>query len=58
MMKTQTPRIADTDDRFIERILELWDAKYDTFEMGKLLDEPEHVVARALRMGRERRRQK
>lgn len=48
----------DTNAAFVARVMELWDAKKDTCDIAQALFEPEHVIAKALMIGREKRRQK
>lgn len=41
---------------FVAECLKLWDTGRDTAEIASLMFQPEHIVERAVRLGRERRR--
>ena len=49
-------REIEQDNEFIDKCTRLWDMKLDTFDISLNVFQPEHVVARAVRLGRERRR--
>lgn len=44
------------DDGFIGKCLDLWDMRFDTYEIAKKMFERECDVEIAVRIGRERRR--
>lgn len=52
----RTPAAVRHDDEFIAHVMSLWDRQKDTAEISALTFESEAVVALALRLGRERRR--
>ena len=47
----------DGNTEFIRKCLVLWDSKRDTWDIAHLMFQPEYIVERAVRLGRERRRQ-
>jgi hypothetical protein len=47
---------SDTYPSFIDCVMELWDKKFDTYDIAKMLEEHESSVSRALCHGREQRR--
>ena len=51
-----TKEAAIAHPSFIARVMTLWDAGLDTYEIANRLSEHEHVVACCVRIGRERRR--
>lgn len=44
------------DMDFIDRVMRFWDVGLDTFDIAQSMFEPEHVIAKAVHRGRERRR--
>jgi hypothetical protein len=48
-------RSAAIDEVFITRCLALWDCRFDTDQIAKMLGDREAAVAAAVRIGRERR---
>jgi hypothetical protein len=46
----------DGDVEFIAKCTRLWDKGHDTWSIAHVMFQPEYVVERAVRLGRERRR--
>lgn len=56
-MNTSSPWMQELDEPLISMSLRLWDEGLNTAEIAKRLFRHEAIVERALRLGRERRRQ-
>ena len=52
------PEEATKEDEFVAECLRLWDRKLDTKDISVLTHQQEAAVERAVRFGRERRREK
>jgi hypothetical protein len=48
----------EIDDVFIERVMQMWDQKMDTYDMARILFRPEASCEVALWRGREKRRRR
>lgn len=48
---------ADPDQGFVNLVMKFWDQRMDTFAIAVRLSETEAVVTKALRIGREQRRE-
>lgn len=51
----RTTMAVHADEKFIARVLELWDKGFDTKDMSRILMETEAVCEVALHIGRNRR---